>query len=97
GYNSRLDELQAAVLRVKLGYLAAWNERRRQLAARYDELLAGTELALPRVAPGREHVYHLYVVRSPRREALQRYLKECGIGTLIHYPTPVHLQPAYAE
>ena len=97
GYNSRLDELQAAVLRVKLGYLAAWNERRRQLAARYDALLSGTELTLPRVAPGREHVYHLYVVRSPRREPLQRHLKERGIGTLIHYPTPVHLQPAYAE
>jgi dTDP-4-amino-4,6-dideoxygalactose transaminase len=97
GYNSRLDELQAAVLAVKLGYLDAWNARRRALAARYDALLAGHGLILPQCAPDREHVYHLYVVRSRQRDALQRHLATQGIGTLIHYPTPVHLQPAYAE
>lgn len=97
GYNSRLDELQAAVLSVKLGYLDAWNARRRALAARYDALLADHELILPQRARDRDHVYHLYVVRSRQRDALQRHLASQGIGTLIHYPTPVHLQPAYAE
>jgi dTDP-3-amino-3,4,6-trideoxy-alpha-D-glucose transaminase len=97
GYNSRLDELQAAVLRVKLRYLEQWNVRRRALAARYDEGLRDCGLILPHAAPDREHVYHLYVVRTPQRDALQQHLKANGIGTLIHYPTPVHLQPAYAE
>jgi len=97
GYNSRLDELQAAVLAVKLGYLDAWNARRRALAARYNALLADHGLILPLPAPDRDHVYHLYVVRSRQRDALQRHLATQGIGTLIHYPTPVHLQPAYAE
>jgi dTDP-4-amino-4,6-dideoxygalactose transaminase len=95
GYNSRLDELQAALLRVKLRQLDAWNRQRQALAARYDELLAGLAVATPFVAPGNQHVYHLYVVRSPQRDALQAHLAERGIGSAIHYPVPVHLQPAY--
>lgn len=97
GYNSRLDEIQAAVLRVKLPYLDGWNARRQELAARYHSLLADSDLVLPVVVAGREHVYHLYVVRSRERDALQRHLSACGVGTLIHYPTPVHRQAAYAD
>ncbi len=93
--NSRLDELQSAILRAKLGHLADDNEARRRLAARYTELLAGTGLQLPVERPGARHVYHQYVIRSPRRDALKAHLKEKGVGTLIHYPVPVHLQPAY--
>jgi dTDP-4-amino-4,6-dideoxygalactose transaminase len=95
GLNSRLDELQAALLRVKLGRLDAWNRQRQTLAARYDKLSAGSAVATPAVALGNEHVYHLYVVRSPQRDALQAHLTRCGIGTAIHYPVPVHQQPAY--
>jgi dTDP-4-amino-4,6-dideoxygalactose transaminase len=95
GYNSRLDELQAALLRVKLRRLDVWNRQRQALAARYDELLAGSAVATPFVAPGNQHVYHLYVVRSPQRDALQAHLTERGIGSAIHYPVPVHQQPAY--
>jgi dTDP-4-amino-4,6-dideoxygalactose transaminase len=95
GLNSRLDELQAALLRVKLRGLDGWNRRRQALAARYDQLLAGSAVATPIVAPGNQHVYHLYVVRSPQRDALQAHLAERGIGSAIHYPVPVHLQPAY--
>ncbi len=101
GTNSRLDELQAAVLRVKLRYLESWNARRREIAALYRELLsegvARWGLVLPEEPPDARHVYHLYVVRHPRRDALQAFLSERGIGTLIHYPVPVHLQPAYAD
>ncbi len=96
GLNSRLDELQAAVLRVKLRHLPAENARRRSLAARYDAGLAGAGLILPAVRPGATHVYHQYVVRHPAREALRQQLAAQGIGTLVHYPVPVHLQPAYA-
>ena len=97
GYNSRLDELQAAVLRVKLGHLQAWTAQRQQLAAWYGQYLAGIAgLRLPAVAPGATHVYHLYVVHTPRRDALQQHLAAWGIGTLIHYPVPPHRQPAYA-
>ena len=95
GLNSRLDELQAALLRVKLRHLDNWNLRRRLLAARYDELLAGTPVTTPPVAPGNEHVYHLYVVRSQQRDALQAHLAARGIATAIHYPVPIHKQPAY--
>ncbi|RTQ50625.1 DegT/DnrJ/EryC1/StrS family aminotransferase [Hymenobacter gummosus] len=98
GYNSRLDELQAAVLRVKLPHLAAWTAERQRLAAEYDARLAGLpELILPRTAPGATHVYHLYVVRTARRDALQQHLAAAGIGTLIHYPVPPHRQQAYAS
>lgn len=97
GYNSRLDELQAAVLRVKLGHLASWTAQRQQVAAWYGQHLAGIDgLRLPQVAPGATHVYHLYVVHTPRRDALQQHLAAQGIGTLIHYPVPPHRQPAYA-
>ena len=96
GLNSRLDELQAAILRVKLRYLDGENACRRALAAQYDRLLAGSGLTLPTARPGASHVYHQYVVRSRQRDALQAHLRAQGIGTLIHYPVPVHLQPAYA-
>jgi dTDP-4-amino-4,6-dideoxygalactose transaminase len=96
GYNSRLDELQAAVLRVKLCYLSEWTSQRQQLAAWYDEYLAGIPgLRLPAVAARAKSVWHLYVVHTAQRDALQQYLSIQGIGTLIHYPTPPHLQPAY--
>jgi dTDP-4-amino-4,6-dideoxygalactose transaminase len=97
GINSRLDEMQAALLRVKLGHLAAWTDRRRALAARYQEGLAGAGVDLPVEQPYARAVYHLYVIRHPRRDALASALKERGIGTLIHYPIPLHLQPAFAE
>lgn len=95
GFNSRLDEVQAAVLRVKLARLDEWNARRARLAALYREALAGTELVLPHVPEWADPAWHLFVVRSPRRDALQRHLAERGIGTLIHYPIPPHLQGAY--
>jgi dTDP-3-amino-3,4,6-trideoxy-alpha-D-glucose transaminase len=94
GYNSRLDELQAAVLRVKLRHLDERNATRRRLAALYNEHLAAG-LILPQEQPATGHVYHLYVVQSPQRERLQATLNEKGVGTAVHYPVPVHLQPAY--
>jgi dTDP-4-amino-4,6-dideoxygalactose transaminase len=97
GYNSRLDELQAAVLRVKLPRLTRWNQRRRDLAELYNRLLEGTPLRTMRVLPGAEPVVHLYVVRAPDREGLQESLIGEGIQTLIHYPLPAHLQPAYSN
>jgi len=97
GFNSRLDELHAAQLRVKLRVLDAWNARRKGLADLYAELLSGTDLLLPAVPAWAEPAWHLYVVRSGRRDALQRHLQEAGIGTLIHYPIPPHLQQAYAD
>ena len=96
GYNSRLDELQAALLRAKLPALDAENRQRSLVAARYLEGLAGTGLQLPRVHPDCESAWHLFVVRHPQRDALARLLAERGIGTVIHYPIPPHLQPAYA-
>jgi dTDP-4-amino-4,6-dideoxygalactose transaminase len=96
GLNSRLDEVQAAILRVKLRYLDAENEKRRRLAQMYHALLAGTGPTLPETRPDVSHVYHQYVIRTRQRDALQAYLREQGTGTLIHYPVPVHLQPAYA-
>ncbi len=95
GSNSRLDELQAAILQVKLSRLNEWNVTRRRLAALYHQLLSQTPLTLPHDPENGQHVYHLYVVRSPQRNELQAYLKACGIATAIHYPVPVHLQPAY--
>lgn len=98
GQNSRLDELQAAVLRVKLPHLADWTAQRQQVAAWYDAQLAGiTGLVLPTVADGATHVYHLYIVRTIRRDELQQHLTAAGIGTLIHYPIPPHRQQAYAH
>lgn len=95
GMNSRLDELQAAVLRVKLGALDADNARRAGIAAAYDRGLAGTALGLPARRPGATHVFHQYVIRSSARDAIRESLLVCGIATGIHYPLPVHLQPAY--
>jgi dTDP-4-amino-4,6-dideoxygalactose transaminase len=96
GMNSRLDELQAAVLRVKLAALDADNARRQAIAAEYDAGLSGLDLQLPARRPGATHVFHQYVVRASWRDALRQALKARGIGTNIHYPVPVHLQPAYA-
>lgn len=96
GHNMRLDELQAALLSVKLKYLREWTSQRQQIAAWYDENLKGVgDLKLPKVAHNATHVYHLYVVRTSRRDELQNYLAENGIGTLIHYPIPPHMQKAY--
>jgi len=97
GVNSRLDPLQAAVLRVKLGVLDAWNDRRRAIAARYGAALAGTGLILPAVPDWAEPVWHLYVVRSGDRDGLQARLAEAGVQTQIHYPIPPHMQAAYAD
>ncbi|KZD12225.1 DegT/DnrJ/EryC1/StrS family aminotransferase [Oceanibaculum pacificum] len=98
GFNSRLDPLQAAILRAKLTRLAADTDRRRAIAARYDAGLAGVAgLELPATRPGAQPVYHQYVVATDRRDALQAALKEAGVGTLIHYPVPVHLQRAYKD
>ena len=100
GYNARLEGIQGAVLNVKLKHLDDWNARRRRYAARYRELLGPLEeagaLSLPREAAYAEHVYHLFVVQTGPRDALQRYLSAAGVQTGIHYPVPVHLQPAYA-
>ena len=95
GINSRLDELQAAILRVKLRHLATHNDERRRLAAAYSSCLS--DVGLPATRAGDGHVFHLYVVRHPLRDAIRLRLEEEGIGTLIHYPVPVHLQPAYRD
>jgi dTDP-4-amino-4,6-dideoxygalactose transaminase len=95
GQNSRLDEIQAAVLRVKLGHLDQDNATRARLASAYNERLSGTDLVTPRSRPDATHVYHLYVVRAGRRDELKAFLESRGIGSLVHYPVPVHLQPAY--
>lgn len=95
--NHRLDNLQAAILRVKLQHLDEWIALRRKWAALYTQRLADSDLILPAEPAGYQHVYHLYVVRSRQRDALMAYLKERGIGTAIHYPNPVHLQPFYAN
>jgi dTDP-4-amino-4,6-dideoxygalactose transaminase len=98
GFNMRLDECQAAFLSIKLAHLEAWTAQRRAIAKRYDEGLKEIEgLILPVMAAGATHVFHLYVVRTPQRDELQRHLTERGIGTLIHYPIPPHLQQAYAN
>jgi dTDP-4-amino-4,6-dideoxygalactose transaminase len=95
GMNTRLDELQAAILRVKLGALDADNARRAAIAERYDRELAGRALTLPHRRRGASHVFHQYVVRSAHRDGLRQDLAARGIATNIHYPAPVHLQPAY--
>lgn len=97
GFNSRLDELQAAFLLAKLPHVEGWNVRRREIAARYLKGLAGTDLILPTVQESCEPVWHLFVVRSSRREALRSHLELNGIETLIHYPIAPHLQLAYAN
>ncbi|MCX7594267.1 MAG: DegT/DnrJ/EryC1/StrS family aminotransferase [Fischerella sp.] len=97
GYNYRMDGIQGAILRVKLRHLDAWTEARRAHAALYDQLLADSGLTTPAVMPYSHHVYHVYAVRTPQREKLQQHLHEQGIQTGIHYPIPVHLQPAYSD
>jgi len=95
GTNSRLDDIQAAILRVKLRYLDEHNSERRTIAKTYSDLL--TQVVLPEEQSDCEHVYHLYVIRTPRRDELMKNLKERGIGTLIHYPVPIHLQESHHD
>ena len=97
GFNSRLDTVQAAVLRVKLRHLAKWNDQRRAAAARYGQLLAGTKLGLPQAAPWANPVWHLHVVQTGDRAGLQQALDAAGVSHGIHYPIPVHLQEAYRD
>lgn len=96
GMNSRLDELQAAILRVKLAHLDTWNEVRREMAAHYARCLS-TGIIKPVECEGCRHVYHLYVVRVPNRDAVRSHLAAAGIGSAIHYPVPIHQQPAYSS
>lgn len=97
GFNYRMEGIQGAVLDVKLKHLEEWNVRRRRIAHRYHELLAETPLRLPREANWAQSVYHLYVVRHPRREELRQHLEANGIGYSLHYPLPLHLQKCYAS
>jgi len=97
GYNYRMEGIQGAILRVKLRHLEAWTEARRAHAARYDALLAGSAVETPLAMPYARHVYHIYAIRASRRDALQQALTAEQIQTGIHYPIPVHLQPAYAD
>ncbi len=97
GWNTRLDELQAAVLRVKLRTLDACNERRSALAALYRRLLVDAPVTLPAERLRSTHAYHLFVVRTPRRDAFLQHMYREGIGVLVHYPVPIHHQPAYRE
>ncbi len=94
GYNARLDEIQAAILRIKLRRLPEWNARRRELARTYEKLLAGSGVITPEIPSGERHVFYVYCIRVPngRRDDLRKYLGERGIGTQIHYPVPIHLQ-----
>jgi len=96
-YNLRLEGIQGGVLAVKLPHLDGWNDNRRVLAKRYDELFAGSKIAAPRQMPYSEHVYHLYVIVVEDREALRQALSERGIENGLHYPVPLHLQKAYAD
>jgi len=97
GYNHRLDPLQAAVLEVKLRHLDEWVDRRRRIASFYNQALAGTGLTLPVPPQWADPSWHLYVVRTPERDSLAEALAEAGVQTLVHYPVPPHLQPAYAD
>ena len=97
GINSRMDGFQGAVLNAKLPHLKAWTEARQRVAARYDELLAGVgDIRTPNVASGREHVYHLYVIRTEMRDALRKHLTAAGVATVLNYPTALPFLPAYA-
>ncbi len=97
GYNSRLDPLQAAILRVKLSHLDEWNARRNNVARLYQQELAGCGLTLPHVATGSAPVWHLFVIQHPQRDALHQALADAEVGTLIHYPIPPHRQQAYLQ
>ena len=95
GYNSRLDDIHAAVLSVKLRHITRWTDRRREIAARYTKGLQGTNLKLPYEPPGYRHVFHLYVVETPRRDALEKFLLEQGVDAKLHYPIAIHQQEGY--
>ena len=95
GYNSRLDDLHAAILGVKLRHITRWTDRRRQIAARYAKGLQGTRLKLPYEPPGYRHAYHLYVVETPRRASLERFLLDRGVDAKLHYPIAIHQQEGY--
>jgi dTDP-4-amino-4,6-dideoxygalactose transaminase len=97
GFNSRLDEIQAAILRVKLPHLNEWNSRRAEIAGRYSKAFTKLPLQLPFVAPGNSHVFHVYAVLSEQRDALQKHLADNGVPTIIYYPQPLHLQKLYAD
>jgi dTDP-4-amino-4,6-dideoxygalactose transaminase len=97
GYNSRLDEMQAAFLRVKLAVLDEWNARRREIATQYSKLLAGADIDLPLIPEYAEPVWHLYVIRSKHRDALKAHLEQQGVSTVIHYPIPPHRQACYQD
>lgn len=97
GFNSRLDEIQAAILRVKLPRLNAWNARRGEIALRYSEGFAGLPVERPVTAPGNDHVFHVYALLADRRDALQEHLAARGVPTIIYYPHPLHLQKVYAD
>lgn len=96
GYCSRLDEMQAAILRVKLPHLQSWNEARRRNAAAYNSSLAGSALTAPVEKPGNHHIYHQYTIRCSNRDAVQAALKEAGVSSAIYYPAPLHTQEAYS-
>jgi len=95
GYNSRLDDLHAAILGVKLRYITRWTDRRREIAARYTRGLQGTSLTLPYEPAGYRHVYHLYVVEHPKRDSLERFLLDNGVDAKLHYPIAIHQQQGY--
>ena len=96
GVNSRLDGLQAAILNVKLPHLAAWTEARRRVASHYDELLTGVgDIVTPKIGRDRDHVYHLYVIRTGKRDALKKHLTDAGIATVLNYPKALPFYPAY--
>jgi dTDP-4-amino-4,6-dideoxygalactose transaminase len=97
GMNSRMDELQAAILKAKLPFLDGWIERRRQIASQYISAFESLEIILPREAPDTKHSYHLFVIRVNDRDRFRENMNRQSVNTDIHYPTPVHLQPAYAE
>ena len=97
GFNSRLDEIQAAILRVKLPHLNRWNARRAEIAARYSAALQGLPVELPVTASGNQHVFHVYALLADRRDELQQFLTEHGVPTLIYYPQPLHRQNVYAD
>lgn len=97
GYNSRLDEIQAAMLRVKLKHLTQWNQERQKIAGLYQKLAKNENLILPTHNTGRNHVYHLFVARTAKRQQLLGHLQKQGVGAAIHYPLPIHLQEAYSD
>jgi dTDP-4-amino-4,6-dideoxygalactose transaminase len=97
GHNSRLDEIQAALLRIKLKYLDQWNNERRRKAKLYTQMLSPLGVVCPTEKKGVRHVFHLYTIKTKKRDSLQTFLKKKGIETLIHYPIPIPLQKAYQE